>query len=110
MGSNPAQLFGSLKNWPKKTEMAEILRKGGLEIDVGAYSITVRNCSHFIFQEYGGDFGEPVIEADADDVEAMIRDAALVSDALKRSGIGHRFEIYDADNRLVKTFEIHYDE
>lgn len=47
----------------------------------------VEDCSHFVFQEYGGDTGDPSIDADADTVADMIREAQLVSDALSRAGV-----------------------
>ncbi len=81
--------------------MATILRNGGLRIQVGRYSVRVEDCSHFVFQEYGGDIGDPSIDADADTVADMIREAQLVSDALTRAGVKHRFEVYDDGNVLA---------
>jgi hypothetical protein len=82
-------------DWPKpKERMADILRSDGLRVTVGRHAITVDDCSHFRFQEYGGDLGDPCIEADADSVERMIRDATLVSQALARAGVAHCFEVY----------------
>lgn len=74
--------------------MAAILRDAGLHLYVGKYSIRVEDCSHFVFQQYGGDLGDPVIDADADSVEEMLRDATLVSRALANADVAHRFEIY----------------
>jgi hypothetical protein len=81
--------------------MAAILRAGGLRVGVGRYSIRVEDCSHFVFQEYGGDLGDPAIDADADTAADMIQDGGLVSDVLSRAGIKHRFEIYDECDTLV---------
>lgn len=81
--------------------MAEILREGGLRLQVGRYSVRVEDCSHFVFQEYGGDLGDPAIDADADTAEEMIRQGRLVSEALSRAGVRHRFEIYDDCNPLA---------
>ena len=67
---------------------------------MGLYSIRVEDCSYFVFQNYGGDLGDPRVDADADTVEDMIREGRLVSDALARSGIRHRFEIYNVGNQL----------
>lgn len=53
--------------------MAEILREAGLRIYVGRYSIRVEDCSHFVFQEYGGDLGDPVIDAAAESAEDLLR-------------------------------------
>ena len=81
--------------------MAAILREAGLRIHVGRYSVRVKECDHFIFQEYGGGIGEPRIDADAESPEQMMRDARLVSNALARAEIVHRFEIYDATPKLA---------
>ncbi len=50
-----ADLSGELAIWPTKEQMAAILRDSGLNIYVGRYSVRVEDCSHFVFQEYGGD-------------------------------------------------------
>ena len=84
-----------------------ILRSGGLRIQAGQYSVRVEDCSHFVFQEYGGDLGDPSIDADADTVSDMIREGQLVSDVLSRAGFKHRFEIYDDCNALAGY--LHYD-
>lgn len=99
MGSHIA---AQLDNWPTKDCMATILRAAGLRVEVGLYSVRLVDCSHFVFQEYGGDLGEPSIDADADTVEDMMRDVRLVSDALARVGLRHRVEIYDDSGRLVE--------
>ena len=90
--------------------MAEILREAGLTIQVGRYSIRVKDCDHFVFQEYGVDLGDPQIDADADSPEEMIRDGGLVSGALARAGIRHQFEIYDDDgeDRYAIVRYLHY--
>ena len=98
-------LYGSIDNWPSMGEMIRILEEAGLHVSAGKFSITVNDCSHFKFQEYGGDLGEPQIEADADNVEEMIKDAMLVSNALKKANIKHSFEIYDQNEELAKTIE-----
>jgi len=67
---------------------------------VGRYSVRVEDCSYFVFQEYGGDMGDPSIDADADTVEEMMREGQLVSEALARAGVRHRFEIYDDHDNL----------
>lgn len=92
-----AHISGRLQPWPTKAEMVRILTDGGLQVSEGPYSIRVLDCSHFAFQEYGGDLGDPTIDADADTPSEMIRDAQLVSAALVKAGIQHRFEICDDD-------------
>ena len=95
MTENGASCYGDVAEWPTKDRLAAILREAGLRIHVGRYSIRVEDCDHFVFQEYGGDLGPPCIEADADTVEDMMRDAMLVSGALTRARVVHRFEVYD---------------
>jgi hypothetical protein len=101
MTDTSATLSGELERWPSKREMAEILRGSGLNIYVGDYSVRVNDCDYFVFQEYGGDLGEPSITADADSVTDMLHDGKLVSDALGMAGIRHRFEIYDHRSKMV---------
>jgi hypothetical protein len=96
-----AGLAGEIDGWPTKERMADILRARGLHIVVGRYSIRFEDCQYFSFEQYGGDLGEPCINADADTVEDMIRDAKLVSRALASADIRHRFEIYDHTGNLA---------
>lgn len=95
-----AYLVGQVASWPSKDSMAAILSDAGLRVDVGKYSIRVKDCSHFVFQEYGGDLGDPSIDADADSADEMIREGKLVSDALIRADVRHCFEVYDDADRL----------
>jgi hypothetical protein len=95
-----AHIAAEIANWPTKAGMVSILRDAGLTVTVGSYSIRVKNCSHIVFEEYGGDFGRPTIAADADTLEEMIRDGHLVSAALARADVAHRFEVYDEQKRL----------
>lgn len=101
-----AHIAGALALWPSKERMAQILRDAGLKVYVGTYSIRVEDCSHFVFQEYGGDLGSPTIDADADSPEDMLREGKLVSDALAKAGITHRFEIYSQGDEMVAY--LHY--
>ncbi len=96
-----AYIAGELAEWPTKHRMASILRSAGLRVIVGRYSIRVEDCSHFVFQEYGGDLGNPKIDADADSAEEMVSEGKLVSAALALAGIRHRFEIYDDREEMV---------
>ena len=102
-----AILYGELSPWPTKERLAEILEQANLKVAVGRYAIRVEGCSHFVFEEYGGDLGPPRIDADADSAEELERDAARVSAALGRAGVRHRFELYDARRFLCGYF--HYD-
>ncbi|MBT5018250.1 hypothetical protein OAF98_05130 [Planctomicrobium sp.] len=94
-------LTGQLDPWPRKTEMVQLLQAAGFSIDVGRYSIRINDCEHFVFQEYGGDLGEPQIDADASSLEKMLVDAGRVSTALISADIRHRFELYDELNEMV---------
>ncbi len=89
MDDTGAYLCGELSCWPDKTAMASILREAGLNIHVGRYSIRVEDCDNFAFQAYGGDLGDPQIEADADTEENMLRDAKQVSDVLGNAYLRH---------------------
>jgi hypothetical protein len=101
VGSRIAHLDGELDPWPSRSRLAWVLRRTGLKVVVGRYSLRVKDCSHFVFQDYGGDLCDPMIDADADSAEAMLLDGRLVSDALRRAGIRHRFEIYDDGLEMV---------
>jgi hypothetical protein len=98
---------GELRSWPTKERMTQILRDSGLRVTVGQYSIRIDDCSHFVFQEYGGDLGEPSVDADADSGADLLRDAQRVSSALSHAGVVHRFEVYDEQDALVGYF--HHD-
>jgi hypothetical protein len=102
-----AHMAGELASWPTKARMAAILSDAGLDVRVGRYSIRILDCSHFVFQQYGGDLGDPTVDADADTVDDMMRDGELVSEALARVGIRHRFEIYDEHDKLCGY--LHYE-
>lgn len=81
--------------------MAALLREAGLRVTTGRYSVRVDDCSHFVFQHYGGDLGEPSVEADADTPAGLLREAGLVSAALARADLVHRFELYDEQGTMV---------
>jgi hypothetical protein len=106
-GARVALLAGELESWPSKEGMAAILRSAGLEVTVGMYSVRVEGHSHFKFQEYGGDLGDPVIDADAETVAELLATARLVSEALSRAGVVHRFELYDDYNDRLAGYLHH---
>lgn len=64
-----------LRPWPAKKELAACLQAAGLQISVGIYSIRIKGSS-FIFQEYGGDLGDPMLVSDALNLTEMINDAS----------------------------------
>ena len=96
-----AYIAGEIEDWPSRERMACLLRAAGLTVRVGRYSVRVQGCAHFSFEEYGGDFGLPVVAADADSAEELVRHARLVSEALGRAGVRHRFEVYDGRGKLA---------
>ena len=98
---NSVNIAGELANWPDKIELTKILRAGGLNVTEGDYCIRVNDCSHFVFQEYGSDLGDPQIEAEADSLEIMICEGGMVSKVLAGAGLKHRFEIYDTEDNIV---------
>ncbi len=71
------------------------LREAGLHATMSRYSVRVDDCSHFVFQLYGGDLGHPCIDADADMPADLLREAGWVSVAFARANLVHRFELYD---------------
>ena len=96
-----ALLAGELAAWPSMDGMVAVLRAAGLSVSVGRYSVCIEGHSRFIIQQYGGDLGDPVIDADAEDVPELNATATLVSEALARAGVVHRFELYDDARELV---------
>jgi hypothetical protein len=107
MSQTSPLVHGQLKEWPTKERLGEILQNAGLRVTIGKYSVRIDDCSHFSFKEYGGDLSGPVIEADAETVAEMLRDAERVSSALSRAGLAHRFEVFDECNALAGYF--HHD-
>lgn len=81
--------------------MAALLRRSGLAVYVGRFSIRIEDFEHFAFQEYGGDLGAPIFDADSQSLDSLLEDAQKVSDALKKEGYRHRMEFYDDENELV---------
>ena len=63
------------------------------------YASTI--AEHFVLQEYGGDFGDPSFDADAESLTVMLNDARRVSSALTAAEVRHRFELYKDGNELV---------
>ncbi|MEZ6191863.1 MAG: hypothetical protein R3C45_11325 [Phycisphaerales bacterium] len=107
MADTSAYLAAELEHWPSKKQMASLLQRSGLTITVGRYSIRLNDFSHFVIQEYGGDLGDPQIEADADSVEQLMRECEVVSQIFSNARIRHRFEVYDSENEMAGY--LHYD-
>ena len=94
-------ITGELQAWPTREPMATVLREANLRVKVGRYSVRVENCSHFVFEHFGGDLGNPCINADAASVADLVREASLVSAALAQAELVHRFELYDDQGAMV---------
>ena len=92
---------GELESWPSMRDMAQLLTDAGLTVNVGRYSIRVKDFRHFALQEYGGDLGDPQIEMEADSLDDMLRDAGRISKIFADANLRHRFEIYDDSSKLV---------
>jgi hypothetical protein len=107
MEHSSPHIAGELASWPTKDRLAAILRDAGLRVTEYRYSLRVDDCSHFVFQHYGGDLGDPCIDADADSVPDLMRDAERVSLAISRAGLAHRLEVYDEQRMMVGYF--HHD-
>ena len=102
-----AILYSEIDDWPSKAVMADLLLRSGFDITVGTYSIRMNDFSHFVFREFGGDLGLPCITADDESLDALLEFSARVSEALGKNNVRHRFEIYDASERLAGYF--HHD-
>ncbi len=102
-----AYLCAELEVWPTKQRMASLLKNAGLNIYVGRYSIRIEDFSHFTFEEYGGDMGDPVVDADCDTLKQMLHESSIVSNILCDAGIRHRFEIYGADRDVLRGYFHH---
>ena len=95
------RLYGKLDGWPSKEEIAHLFESAGFSIVVGRYSLRLKDCEHFVFQEYGGDVGDPQFDADASSLERMLNDAGRVSSVFVAADIRHRFELYNDLDQLV---------
>jgi hypothetical protein len=101
MSDRSAMLSGECSPWPTKAALVRHLKNAGLNVYEGKYSVRVEDFSHFVFQQYGGDIAEPMIDADAESVETLLYEAKLISAALAAAGVRHRFEVYDGDDLLA---------
>jgi len=104
MSGEHFHLVGELNPWRSKERLAALLRDAGFNVVVGRYSIRLQDCCHFAFQEYGGDLGDPQLEADAQSADELRDVATRVSAAFARAGIRHRFEMYDEEDNLRDYF------
>jgi len=107
MSDTAATLSGECFPWPTKDALVDCLAAAGLNVHIGPYSVRVAELGHFVFRHLGGDISTPTIDADAEDVETLTRDAQKVSSALATAGVRHRLAVYDADENL--SFYVHYE-
>jgi len=84
--------------------MGQILRDAGLRVDVRKYSVRVEEDANISFEHYGGDLGEPSVEAFADSKADVLRDVEKVSTALACAGVVHRFTVYDEGETAIAYF------
>jgi hypothetical protein len=100
--SRDAVANGAIPQPRTPDEMRRLLSSCGLTPSGGdTHHISVAECSHFVFRENGRE--GYLLSADAESLDELLRDAALVSGAFSRAGVEHRFEVYDAQDRLVRT-------
>ncbi|MGB0496296.1 MAG: hypothetical protein ACPGJI_08060 [Kangiellaceae bacterium] len=87
--------------------MCQILEAANLSLNVGTYAIRIRDFDHFIFREFGGDIDTPCITAGSESTEELKRQSKIVSEALSKANLKHRFEIYDGEDELAAYY--HHD-
>jgi hypothetical protein len=95
------RLYGQIDHWPTMATMARLVEAAGFSVSVGRYSLRLQDCEHFVFQEYGGDLGDPQVVADASILDRMLDDRGRVSAALASADIRHRFELYNERDDIV---------
>ena len=105
---NDAWIYGELKPWPSKHDLANILSAGGLDLYIGKYSIRINDFACFKFQNYGGDICEPTLEAWAETMDDLLKAAITVSELLTNAHVKHRFEVYHSKNEKKMVAYIHH--
>jgi len=101
MNEEYSVLSGEIENWPSKDEMCEILKAVNFSLNVGTYAIRIKDFEHFVFREFGGDLGSPCITADSESTEELVKQSCIVSKALAKADLRHRFEVYDGEDELA---------
>lgn len=102
-----AYLTGELSPWPARERLLAVLREGGLHVVEDGHTLHVADAFRWTFDHVSVDGAEPEVEADAETVEMLLRDAERVSTALARAKIRHRFEVFDGD-RVPRGY-FHFD-
>jgi hypothetical protein len=94
--------YGSLPVHLSLEALRAQLSSQGLTPSADPHQVHVKECSHFVFQEDGK--GSYLVSADGENLEELLRDAALVSKALSAIPLEHTFEVYDSEERLIRVF------
>lgn len=98
-----AVAYGSLPVQLSLEALRAHLSSQGLTPSVAdAHQVQVKECSHFVFREDGK--GSYLVGAEGENLEELLRDTALVSEALSAIPLEHTFEVYDSEDRLVRVF------
>jgi hypothetical protein len=100
-------IAAEFRQWPTKERMAQILREAGLRITTGRYSVSVEGDARILFEEYGGDLGDPTVDAHADSAAQLLNAIGKISDALSRAKVVHAFTVYDEHDSVIGYF--HYE-
>lgn len=104
MNEEYSVLSGEIDEWPDMAEMCQILEAGSLSLNVGTYAIRIKNFDHFVFREFGGDTGTPCITADSESTDELKEQSRIVSEALSKANLKHRFEVYDGEDELAAYY------
>jgi hypothetical protein len=90
-----AFIAAECRPWPSKEHMRRILGDAGLKVDMRRYSIRVEDGAHISFEHYGGDFGDPTVEAHGGSEAEVLRGLQRICDALTSASVVHSFTVYD---------------
>ena len=112
-----AIVVGDMPSALSVSELRQLLKACGLTPSTeDTHHVGIKECSYFIFRETGKK--KFMISGDAETVEIMLQETAVVSMALTSKQLPpriyvaltskqlpHRFEVYDSTDKLVKEFE-----
>lgn len=101
--NSSATLYGIVPSALSIAELRSLLARCGLTPSTDdTHHVSVKECSYFVFRQT--DRKEFLVSGDADTLEEMLTDARLVSGALSKSQVHHRFEVYDESDNLAAEF------
>ena len=99
-----AIVVGDMPSALSVSELRQLLKACGLTPSTeDTHHVSIKECSYFIFRETGKK--KFMVSGDAETVEIMLQETAIVSMALTSKQLPHRFEVYDSTDKLVKEFE-----